>query len=168
MSESSLFLLHATCPQSLGKPAAQVGEKLSLWTLKEEREKKKIYLAFELSQQQHTQEPYLSRVCMGIQIKSQITWECSTRSGRTAVFLYSSFEMYSWVYFLRFHYFSRKLPQLCFCFCVSYTSDNMMSILNLTLGYIYTALQSFTHITCCICFMCVSSTVVEYRLIVGI
>lgn len=69
MSESSLFLLHATSPQSLGKPTAQVGEKLSLWTLKEEREeKKKTYLPFELSQQQHTQQPYLSRVCMGIRI----------------------------------------------------------------------------------------------------
>lgn len=68
MSESSLFLLHATSPQSLGKPAAQVGEKLSLWTLKEERQKKKICLAFELSQQQHTHQPYLSRVCMGIRI----------------------------------------------------------------------------------------------------
>ena len=44
MSESSLFLLHATSPQSLGKPAAQVGEKLSLWTLKEEREEKKSAL----------------------------------------------------------------------------------------------------------------------------
>lgn len=44
MSESSLFLLHATSPQSVGKPTAQVGEKLSLWTLKEEREKKKSTL----------------------------------------------------------------------------------------------------------------------------
>lgn len=65
MSESSLFLLHATSPQSVGKPTAWVGEKLSLWTLKEEREKKNLP-CFELSQQQHTQQSYLSRVCMGI------------------------------------------------------------------------------------------------------
>lgn len=66
----------------------------------ERGKRRKIYLVFELSQQQHTQQPYLGRVCMGIKIKSQITRECSTQSGRTAVFFYSSCEIYSWVYFL--------------------------------------------------------------------
>lgn len=67
MSESSLFLLHATFPQSLGKPTAQVGEKLSLWTLKGEREKKSLLLNFHNSNI-HNSTSALTRVCMGIKI----------------------------------------------------------------------------------------------------
>lgn len=60
MRASSLFLLHTMTPLSLGKPAAQVGKSLRLWTLKGEWGGS--YLAFELSQHQHTQQALLSSV----------------------------------------------------------------------------------------------------------
>lgn len=42
--------------------------KVEFVDFKRGKRKKKICLAFELSQQQHTQQPYLCRVCMGIKI----------------------------------------------------------------------------------------------------
>lgn len=106
MSESSLFLLHATSPESLGKPAAQVGEKLSLWTLKEER-KKKLPCFWTFTTATYTTAAPQWSVHGNKNIKSNnLGVEHTAGEDSCVLLVIINWKIYSWVYFLHFHYFS--------------------------------------------------------------